>query len=98
MATGYYAIEYPGRTSLEFHGGPPIFVVDTRDWPWERSSPVITECPCCGFDNYLETPKNEDDAVLSCDWCTKNVKGEPHFCARAEEINRERTRINPRNS
>jgi hypothetical protein len=35
MATGYYAIEYPGFPSFYWHGGPPIFVVDTRDWAWE---------------------------------------------------------------
>lgn len=32
----------------------------------------------------------EDDAVLSCPWCVFNIKGEPHFCSRAEEILRER--------
>jgi hypothetical protein len=42
MATGYYAIEYPGFPSFDWHGGPPIFVVDTRDWAWEDKCELKT--------------------------------------------------------
>ena len=36
VATGYFAIEHPGKPSPYFHEGPPFFFVDTTKWklPW----------------------------------------------------------------
>lgn len=39
IATGFYAIKFPDKPSLYWHGGPPFFVIDTGDWPWRSSSP-----------------------------------------------------------
>lgn len=46
----------------------------------------LTECPCCGWGGFKTAPATEDDAVLSCEWCTTNLLGEPNFCSRAKEI------------
>jgi hypothetical protein len=37
VATGYYAIEHPGKPSPYFHGGPPFVMLNTSDWtlPWK---------------------------------------------------------------
>lgn len=47
---------------------------------------AITECPCCGWNEYVEPPKDEREAVLSCPWCIQNVNGKPRMCAMAEEL------------
>lgn len=36
VATGYFAIEHPGKPSPYFHDGPPFFVVDFGHPPWEK--------------------------------------------------------------
>lgn len=36
VATGKYALKFPGHESPYFHGGPPFIVMDIADWPWER--------------------------------------------------------------
>lgn len=35
VATGYFAIEHPGKPSPYFHDGPPFVVLDTGEWPSE---------------------------------------------------------------
>ncbi len=38
VATGYFAIEHPGKPSPYWHGGPPFIVLDLeREWPWSKS-------------------------------------------------------------
>lgn len=53
---------------------------------------MISECPCCGFTGIPEGITNDDDAVLSCEWCITNILGRPSMCSRAEEITRSRQR------
>jgi len=36
VATGYFAIEHPGKPSPYLHEGPPFFVVDFDQPPWEK--------------------------------------------------------------
>jgi hypothetical protein len=34
VATGYFAIEHPGKPSPYWHQGPPFLLIDTAVWPW----------------------------------------------------------------
>jgi hypothetical protein len=43
VATGYFAIEHPGKPSPYFHDGPPFIFVDTSDWAWESTPKTETE-------------------------------------------------------
>jgi hypothetical protein len=36
MATGYYATLYPDKPSPYWHGKPPVFFLNTSEWPWDR--------------------------------------------------------------
>ena len=46
----------------------------------------ITECPCCGNNEYEIPQTGQDDAIMACPWCTGNLDREPHLCARAKAI------------
>ena len=36
MATGYYATLHPDKPSLYWHRLPPVCIIDTSEWPWDR--------------------------------------------------------------
>lgn len=51
---------------------------------------LIEKCPCCGWGGYSDPPKDHDDAVLACEWCTKAIDGTPHDCVSAKMIREKR--------